>query len=837
MNKYVRILLKYKIVILSCIIVTTAFFGYYAREMRTDNSIEIWLSKNDYDLDYYKEFLKKFGDEEFLVVAFGAANIFTKDRIQEINSIAEKLKKLDGIVSVYSLADVFKDKVTSPGFKEKIKTLRNRPLMNIFKQQLLADSTYQNNIISKNGRTTAIIATVKCSGPESRKQLVSEVRKVLYETRSMDTGKRKPKYYLAGPSVVNAELDRMSNKDMARFTPFMFVMSIVVLGCLFRKLSGVLIPMLTVGVCIIWVTGCFVLSGQTMNMISNMLLPLIFIIALSTSIHLISHYYHEVSMSQQSSKQTQNSVQGSETGNQGTEVKSLTNILRPSPPLKGLSKIKIFLHCNATLSQNDTRNPEEFIFKTIRHVGIPIFMTTITTAIGFVSLTTSSIPPVFMTGLFMSGCAALTFIVSMTLTPILLSFVPSQLPVCTGNVPDRRKEGTKSPIKAGFVERVNKEPGFSTLLYWLGRFIVRYKNCVLLCSLAVGIVFVMGISKLQVESDIMASFRKESQIARDNAYIERYLMGLLPVEIVAETSNGISVLQPNILNDFVYLQKYLRSIPEITGSLSVADYIQKTHQIVHDDKPQYYSIPGTEKEASDYLKLASVYGDTYVDRLYTKDHTDARVSIHMKQVGSNRYKTIIKSIKEYIYNHLHTAALSWHITGIVPLLISVQDNILRSEIQSFSLAFLLTFISTSVVLKSVRIGLISVIPNLLPITITLGLMGFTSMKLDAATIMIASIALGISVDNTIHIFYRFKKELSVNGDYSNAVCRTLQGVGKTALFTSLSAAFGFMVFSFSSFKPIQYFGVLTSVTMLNAIISDLFISPSCLMLFKPRFKM
>jgi len=109
------------------------------------------------------------------------------------------------------------------------------------------------------------------------------------------------------------------------------------------------------------------------------------------------------------------------------------------------------------------------------------------------------------------------------------------------------------------------------------------------------------------------------------------------------------------------------------------------------------------------------------------------------------------------------------------------------------------------------------------------------MKLDAATIMIASIALGISVDNTIHIFYRFKNELSVDGDYSKAVCRTLQGAGKTALFTSLSAAFGFMVFSFSSFKPVQYFGVLTSVTMINAIVSDLFISPCCLLLFKPRF--
>lgn len=771
MKKYVLILLKYKILILSCIIAITAFLGYYASEMRTDNSIEIWLSKNDRELDYYKAFLEKFGDEEFLVVAFSAVNIFTKDRIQYVNTIAEKLKKLEGIVRVISIADVFKDKVTSPVFQKKIRSQQGRPLMNIFKQQLLTDPLYQNTIISQNGKTTAIIATVKCAGPQSRKQLVSDVKKILYEATvgSVNTENRKHKYHLAGPSVVNAELDRMSKQDMAKFTPLMFAMSIIVLGCLFRKISGVLIPMLAVGVCIVWIAGCFVIFGQTMNMISNMLLPLTFIIALSSSIHLISHYYHESKFS---------------------------------------------------------AHKEDAIYNTLRHVGIPILMTSITTAIGFLSLTTSSIPPVFITGLFMGGCAALTFIIDMTFIPILLSFVPLHRSIDTEN---------KVLPENSLAEKPDRERGFGLLLSGLGRFIVNYKGYVLISGFVVGLFFVWGISKLQVESDLMASFPKNSQIARDNAHIESRLMGLLPVEIVAEATNGISILQPGVLNNLVYLQKYLHGIPEVTGSLSVANYIQKTHQFVNDDKPQYYSIPVTEKESMDYVKLASVYGDKYVNSLYTKGHTDARISVRMKQVGSNRYQAVIKSIKEYIHRHLDTTALSWHITGIVPLLISVQDNILRSEIQSFSLAFLLTFISTAVVIKSVKIGLISIIPNLLPCTITLGLMGLTGMKLDAATIMIASIALGISVDNTIHIFYRFKKEVSVSGDYATAVCQTLQGVGKTALFTSLSAAFGFMVFSFSSFKPIQYFGVLTSVTMLNAIISDLFISPSCLMLFKPRF--
>ena len=414
----------------------------------------------------------------------------------------------------------------------------------------------------------------------------------------------------------------------------------------------------------------------------------------------------------------------------------------------------------------------------------------------------------------------------MTLIPILLSFIPLRKQVCEENIPGR---------KDNFVKRHDGEQAMNSFFSKLGHFTANYKGTILLCALSSGIVFMWGISKLRIESDIMASFPKNSRISKDNAYIEKHLMGLLPIEIVAETTNGATILQPGILNNIISLQKYLAGIPEITGSLSVANYVQKTHRILMNDKPQFFSLPDTEKESSDYIKLAALYGNKQVNSLYTQGYTDARISVRMKQIGSNRYQAIIQSIKKYIHEHLNTASLSWHITGIVPLLINVQDNILWSEIQSFSLAFFLTFISTAIALKSARIGLISVIPNILPITLTLGLMGFTGIKLDTATIMIASIALGISVDNTIHIFYNFKKELLANGDYSAAICNTLHEAGKTALFTSLSAAFGFMVFSFSSFKPIQYFGMLTSITIVNAILSDLLISPSCLMLFKPRF--
>lgn len=750
-KNYLHTLLKYRIAILLFIFITTAFFGFCAIGMKTDNSIETWLSEDDKNLKYYNEFLKKFGDEEFLVIAFSAVNLFQKEYMRQISTLAEKIKGIEGVVRVASLADVFKGKITSPLFKEKMKKNGNRQVMNIFKQEVLGDPVYQNTIISKNGRTTAIIATVKCAGPEARKELTASVKKALQEMaiKPVEAKKKQHPYHLAGPSVVNAELDRMSKRDMEKFTPIMFVISIIVLGCLFRTISGIVIPVLTIGVCVSWITGIFVLMGQTMNMIANMLIPLTFIISLSTSIRLINYYYYE-----------------------------------------------------------------RQIDKTLQHVSIPILMASITAAIGFASLTTSSIPPVFITGLFMSGCSILSYFVSITFVPILLSFIPAH------------KENSENIFSR------NQYP--LSPFFKMGQFTVKNKTIILSTGIAVFIASVVGVTRLKLESDLMTSFPQNSSILRDNNYIEKHLMGLLPVEIVAETAGGTSIFHPNILHDIVALQKYMNGIPEITHSISIADYIRKTHRILNNNGTESYALPASEKHSADYLKLASMYGDKYVDTLYTQERSDARISVKIKQVGSNRYQSIIESIKEFIHTRLNTASLSWHITGIVPLLINVQDNILRSEIQSFSLAFILMFFATAIVLKSVRIGLISIIPNLIPITMTLGLMGFAGMKLDAATIMIASIALGISIDDTIHIFYQFKKELAFDGNYQEAICRTIFRIGRSTVFTSLTAVFGFMVFSFSGFKPIQYFGILTSITMFTTLVSNLLLSPSCLMLLKPK---
>jgi uncharacterized protein len=262
-------------------------FGYYAIESKTDNSIEVWLKRNDPKLDYYYDFLDKFGDDEFLIIAMDGDDLFTGKKIKLVNEIATRLESVKGVRNVISLASVYKDKLSAPYFKEVLKRNKARSVLDVFEEKILDDPMYVNNVISSDGETTAIIATVAKGSPEARKELVKDTREIL---SAVETENSMKKFFLAGPSIVNTELDRMSQNDMKTFTPVMFAVALVILVVLFKNISGVLIPAITIGINIMWTVGLFVIFGNNMNMVSGMLIPLVFIISLATTVHILNRF-------------------------------------------------------------------------------------------------------------------------------------------------------------------------------------------------------------------------------------------------------------------------------------------------------------------------------------------------------------------------------------------------------------------------------------------------------------------------------------------------------------------------------------------------------------------
>ena len=464
----------------------------------------------------------------------------------------------------------------------------------------------------------------------------------------------------------------------------MFAVALVILVVLFKNISGVLIPAITISINIIWTVGLFVIFGNKMNMVSGMLIPLIFIISLATTVHILNRFYLEVEHS------------------------------------------------------GDKR---EGILKTVKYICVPCFLTCVTTSIGFLSLIASDVTPVKNTGIFMAAGIMMSFFVCITIVPGLLSLFPERMSRPFMNIQKECSTGRDE---------------FQGVYGFIGKFVKNNTIYVFVLSLVFVGVAIYGVTKIDAESSIFESFPESSEITRSTEHIEQELMGLIPMDIVVDAGDTGGLFQPDTLLNMEKLQDYLKGVPEVTRSVSVVDYVRYLNQLLNRDNTDGQIV--TKNKAIDYVKLASLHGDSIVSSLYTEDYNEGRVSVRMKNVGSSRYKSIVNGIEGFIKENF-PLGVSCAVTGIVPLLMDMQGYLIESQIKTFTLAFILIFISITLLLKSARIGIMSMIPNLVPIAITLGVMGYVGINLDVATIMIASVAIGISVDDTIHFLYRFKIEL------------------------------------------------------------------------------
>ena len=826
MEKFANLISAYRWVFISFIVILTCLFGYSAKEIKTDNSIEIWLKQDDPALTFYNKFKEDFGNEEFLLIAINSTDIFNKESIKLISKISSEIKRQKGISDVTSLATIFKQKIESPYFKKLLQksrtSLKNEEnpdeytALELFKHELLNDPIYLNNVISKNAKTTAIIAMVDGpSGGDSekngsninqnwsdfRKTVVKNVKEII--ENNINQGSQKhvdeeksffqsiisrfvspssfsnihPNVHIAGPTAINAELDRMSQKDLAMFVPLMFCIAFIALIILFKKASGVIVTMIAIGISNLWTMGLYAICGNTMNMISGIITPVIFVIALATSIHILNNHYSE-----------------------------------PSP-----------------LSNN-----RKSIIETIKNIGVPCFFTCLTTSFGFFSLISSSVAPVRSTGAFTAFGIMLSFFI--TIVSITLAFIFF----------DSRK-----PKKLNQTNVYKKTEIFHSSLCRISLFVNNRTKSVLFISIVLIAISIYGISMIKVESDIIKAFPKDSEIIKSNNYIEKNLTGLLPLEFAVISTNNETITNPNILKHMEKFQTFLNSIDEVTFSFSIVDVIKKVSQTMNKDDYAFFKIPDSTERSDIYLNMASLYGGKTVNNFYTRDQKSARISARMKQVPSGEYSKILNRIKVYIENNF-PKNLSVKITGVVHLLIEMQDYLIASQIKSFSLAFTIIFIVMVFLLRSIKLALISMIPNIIPVIFTIGTMGYMGIMLDSGTIMVASVAIGIAVDDTIHFLYRFKKELKqrvdtndeptsdinmkekYKNDYAVSINQTIQHVGRAIIFTSIITFCGFLALCLSQFKPIQYFGLLTSITMVNAIVADLFVLPCTLLIFRPK---
>ncbi len=474
-------------------------------------------------------------------------------------------------------------------------------------------------------------------------------------------------------------------------------------------------------------------------------------------------------------------------------------VLSVMPPLILVAAIEdsVFLLCDYQRRIGGNHSPENSILETVRRLWKPCFMTSLTTAIGFGSLALSRFSPVRSFGFLSAMGIAFAFLITML-------FVPASIVYKRG---------------AGISASSELDRHTRTILTFISRFNSAHPVLVLLLFGAISIAGMAGITQLRVEANTLKFFPPDSEIRESYAFIEKRLTGLSPFEILLQ---GEDVRSASVLAAVDRIEDNLSHQPFVTHSFSIRD-LQVGFQQGHPLLP-----------ASEGLKIPAALSE--LARLFvTPDGKTTHISGRGLTMNSIYYERAMCEIEAFTKSILPEGVTA-ELTGVVPMITSMDSYLLMTLIKSFATAFVVIGALMAATSGSVWLGVLSMIPNLVPMVVTLGVMGFLKIDLSPATATVASISLGIAVDNTIHYLHRYADFMKSTGDRSSARSLSTMSIGKPMIYTILTLLAGFIVMGLSDFRPTRYFGLLSGLCLLLALLCDLFLLPALLSVFRPALR-
>lgn len=491
------------------------------------------------------------------------------------------------------------------------------------------------------------------------------------------------------------------------------------------------------------------------------------------------------------------------------EITVLTALIPPLIIVIGIPNC-IFLINKYQQEIKQHGNQAKSLQRVISKVGNATLMTNVTTASGFATfmLTNSKLLKEFGTVASINIIAI--FLLSLFIIPIMYSYMA---------VPKYKhlKHLNKKWI-GGFVDWMERMVrGHSIAIYTM--------TTILLCA------SIVGIFNIKVSGSLIEDMPKGKEFFTDIKFFEKEYEGIMPLEIFIDTKREKGVLNLATLKRMEELENYIEEFPEFSKTLSVVDLVKYSKQAYYNDNPEYYQLPNSQERAFILSYAKSSANNTQLLSSYV-DTTGqyARITTFMKDTQTDRFERIEENLRTEIAKIFPEERYQVSITGKAFVFEKGTKYLVNNLLLSLSLAILLIALFMAWMFRSLRMILVSLIPNLLPLLVTAGIMGFVGVPIKPSTILVFSIAFGISVDDTIHFLAKYRQELIVNDwKIKKSVYAALRETGVSMFYTSIVLFFGFSVFTISSFGGTVALGALVSITLLFAMLSNLLLLPSLLL--------
>ncbi|MCM4162640.1 MULTISPECIES: RND family transporter [unclassified Arenibacter] len=448
--------------------------------------------------------------------------------------------------------------------------------------------------------------------------------------------------------------------------------------------------------------------------------------------------------------------------------------------------------------------------RVISKIGNATLMTNVTTASGFATfiITDSKLLKEF--GIVASINIIGIFVLSLLIIPIIYSFM--SLP----------KHKHLKHLNTRWIE---------TFVSWMESIVRDRRITVYIVSIALLVASIIGMYQIDISGSPIEDMPKKAEFFKDIRFFEQEFDGIMPVEIVVDTERPKGVLKPTTLRKMDELGTVITEIPELSRPVSVVDLVKYSKQAFYNGIPKYYQLP-TSQENTFIMDVARKSADNgnLLSSFVDSTGQVARITTYMKDVKTSRMETIEAKLKENIDKIFPADRYKVTLTGSALLFLKGTKYLVKNLIMSLALAIGLIALFMAYLFRSFRMIVISLIPNLLPLVITAGVMGFVGVPIKPSTILVFSIAFGISVDDTIHFLAKYRQELSSNHwRIKKSVYAALRETGVSMFYTSIVLFFGFSVFIISSFGGTVALGALVSATLLFAMLANLILLPSLLL--------
>ena len=807
---YEATVLRHPVATLVSIGLLTATFGWFAQDFALDASADSLTLENDRDLRYYREIRARYGSDDFLIVTYTPDKpLFDADTLADLKKLRDDLRALPAVKSATSILDV--PLVNSPGVDLKkissgIRYLEDENTdKTLARQELLTSPLYRNLIVSSDGSTTAIrvdmredeeylrlrqrrdelrekqfasplsdsehdaLIEVSAQFDSVSRALVPLQQRDLESVRNLlDEHRGAATLHLGGvPMIVADSLDFIRH-DLMVFGSAVLVFLVLILALAFRQWRWVLLPLITCAATCLFMFGFLGFLGWRVTVVSSNFVALLLILCLALTLHIIVRY-------------------------------------------------------RETHERNPYADQFTLVSSTVRHIAAPCAYTALTTVVAFGSLLVSGIRPVIDFGWMMSIGIAVAFIFSFTLFPATLMLI---------------RPGTSE----------SRHDLTAVITDFFATTVRRHSAAIMVGFALLVLVGSAGVTRLAIENRFIDYYKKSTEIYQGMELIDRQLGGTTPLDVIIdappmdaeefeeddfldlyadedETSGGLSSrsywYNSWTLDEVMDIHKYLDDLQE-TGKVislaTVAEIIQRLDKEVLRDNFTLSII--YERSPAD-LK-AEVFSPYISD-----DGDQLRFSIRVFESDPNlRRSKLLKQIRSGLIDQFDLQDDQVHLTGMLVLYNNMLQSLFRSQILTLGAVFAAIAVMFLVLFRSVRTTVAAIIPNAASAIIVLGLMGWLGIPLDLMTITIAAITVGIGVDDTIHYVHRFKREFAVDRDYWAAVSRCHHNIGRAIYYTSITIMLGFSILALSQFVPTIYFGLLTSLAMLVALLANMALLPA-----------